>query len=416
MILHFLHYIKNLILRFFSWFKHTSKKKKALVVVGILILLFILYQTVIGSTRQPPYTFVKAEKKTIVDIVSESGHVLAGSSVSLYSPATGFIEEIFVKNGDTVEENDDLFSVKSTATIEEKQTASAAYLSAKAAFDSAQSGEYTLRSDKNAKWKAFYDLATSDKYEDANDQPRAVEREAAEFQIAEDNWKAAEKKLVDQQNVISQARAGLAAANQAYMATQDITVKAPASGTVANLAYTLGSSVIAKTLTVPGTPVLAIANGGGPEIVVSLNELDAIKVTPGQAVNVEVTAMREKKYKGVIDRVDSIGTDNQGVIKYNAYIRLSTSDPSLKSGMTSDVEIITKKLENVLSVPNAAVKPYKGGKAVRVLDLKTKEIIFVPVKVGIKGEERTQIISGVEEGQEIISSLSNDQIQRPGLF
>ena len=84
--------------------------------------------------------------------------------------------------------------------------------------------------------------------------------------------------------------------------------------------------------------------------------------------------------------------------------------------MTADVEIETKNLTNILVVPNSAVKPYQGEKAVRVVDKVTKQVKYVPVVVGVKGENKTQILKGINQGQEVIQSLSNEQIKRPSLF
>jgi HlyD family secretion protein len=85
--------------------------------------------------------------------------------------------------------------------------------------------------------------------------------------------------------------------------------------------------------------------------------------------------------------------------------------------MTVDTEIVTKELNDVISVPNSTIKPYKGGKAVRVPDRKAKEkFSYVPVVVGIRGNERTQIVEGLKEGQEVITAIANENIKRPGLF
>ena len=66
-------------------------------------------------------------------------------------------------------------------------------------------------------------------------------------------------------------------------------------------------------------------------------------------------------------------------------------------------------------VPNSAIKPYQGGRAVRVPG-ENGEIEYIPVKIGIRGKSNTQILSGIEKGQEVITALSNDSIKRPSLF
>jgi multidrug efflux pump subunit AcrA (membrane-fusion protein) len=86
--------------------------------------------------------------------------------------------------------------------------------------------------------------------------------------------------------------------------------------------------------------------------------------------------------------------------------------------MTATVSIETAKHENVLTVPNSAVKPYKGGKAVVVVGVtkdsqvknkagKKLPFHYVPVKVGLKGITRTEIISGVSEKTEVVTSSIN---------
>jgi len=83
--------------------------------------------------------------------------------------------------------------------------------------------------------------------------------------------------------------------------------------------------------------------------------------------------------------------------------------------MTLDADIITKELKSALTVPNSAIVPYKGGKAVRKLNDKN-EIEFIPVSIGSKGESRTQILNGLTEDQKIIISISEDQAKGQGLL
>ena len=103
-------------------------------------------------------------------------------------------------------------------------------------------------------------------------------------------------------------------------------------------------------------------------------------------------------------------------MQYNAYVTILNADAQIRSGMTADVTITTKKRRDVLTVPNSSVKPYKGGRAVRVLDEKTKEVTYIPVEIGIRGKDRTEIIKGISEGTGVITALPNDQIERPSLF
>ncbi|MDO8270183.1 MAG: HlyD family efflux transporter periplasmic adaptor subunit, partial [Candidatus Levybacteria bacterium] len=227
-------------------------------------------------------------------------------------------------------------------------------------------------------------------------------------------------KYKDQQTAIAQAQALTSSTWSLYQATQDSTVTSPVSGTITNLSVTKGSTVAIKTISLTGsptTPALIITSDYKNEISLALSETDVTKVRPGQQAVVKVNAVADKKYQGIVDRVDSVGTNNQGVVTYNTYISLLNGNDMVRQGMTVDVDITTKEIKNVLSVSNSAVKPYKGGRAVRIPDAKAKEKFkYLPVVTGVKGSGRTQIIKGIMEGQEVISTLSNEKIKRPGLF
>src|SRR6185436_16741148 len=172
------------------------------------------------------------------------------------------------------------------------------------------------------------------------------------------------------------------------------------AGKISNVAVAPGRSVKAQTLTTSPKPVLTISSQGDTEVIVALSESDIEKIQENQEATVEINAINDKKYKGIVRRVDDVGTDDQGVIRYDVYIEVIDVDLRIRSGMTVDVDIVTKRLRDVLSVPNSAVKPYKGGRAVRVYDNKKREIVYKPVKVGVRGEARTQILDGVNEGDE----------------
>lgn len=407
--------IKQLGVRIINWFGKKSFKRKMLICFAGLIGLIVIISVIRNATKPPPYTLAKVEKGNIEEVVSETGSIAMGSNSKVYSPSSGVVEQLLVANGQIVNKGDVLLTVISTATDQEKSAAYANYLAAQATLKAAESNANLYRSDMYAKWKVFLDMATSSTYETSDDKPKEDQRKAAEFQIAQDNWKAAEAKFKDQETSISQAKAQVNSTLLLYQATQNASIKSPIDGTVANLTVTEGSEVSPLTTTT-NVPILSVVTAGNPEVAVSLNETDAIKVKPGQKVTIDIGALDNREIKGSVVRVDDIGTTTQGVVGYNAYIRLEGSYDNIKSGMTADVSIVTNKVINVLTVPNAVVKPYQGGRAVRVVDPKTKAIKYIPVKIGIRGEKKTQIISGLTEGQEVVSALSNEQLKRTSLF
>lgn len=405
--------------RAIQWFKKTRTRNKIFTILGSIILVFIVVSQFARSQAKPPYTTETVERADITQVVAQTGQVHTNGRVDLYSVTNGIIQELYVQNMTQVVEGQELFKVSSTATEQEQASARANYLTAKASLESAQATALGLRSIMYTKWDTFVNLATNDTYENGDDTPNEKNREKAEFQSADDNWKKAEADYKNQQTVVTQAQAAVNNTWLLYQATQTTVVKAPTDGTVTNLSASVGDSVaIAPTALSASTsvPVLTLANLTHVTIRIEVNEVDIPKLTSGQSASIEFDAFPGKLYSGNVSRVDSVGTNKSGVIRYNVYIDVVDPTAEILPGMTASTKVHVASAQNVLSVPNSAVRPYKGGKAVRYYNTKTRAIDYLPVQTGLKGEERTEILQGVTEGQEIIVSLSNDQIKRPGLF
>ncbi len=408
--------IKSIVKRLITRFKQLTRKKKIVVIILAIVLSGFLWKTISNATKEPPYKLEKAKISNIEEIVSETGNVVTNGRSDVYSPTNGIVTEILVRNGDIVKEGDVIFKVESSASEQEQKAAQANYLAAVSALNTAKASANLLRSEMLANWQEYKDTATNDIYENSDGTPRNDQRSSSEFNIAKDNWLAAEAKYKNQETAIAAAAASVNSTNILYQATKDAVVKAPSSGTVANLSVSVGNGVNIKSAGSANPPVLTIASISLPEASILLGENDIVKLSEGQSVKLDISAVDDKEYGGTVARVDSIGTEKSGVMKYSVYIQILDSDGRIRPGMSVDADITTKKIENVLTVPNSSIKPFEGGKAVRVIDEKTKEIKFIPVKIGVRGQSRTQIISGISEGQEVVVSLSNENLKRPSLF
>lgn len=411
--------LKNILLTPLRLFFKLSMKRKIIVIVLGIIAFIAVSQTVANITKPSPYTTEKVKRANITEIVTESGNIVASGKNDVYSPTNGVVTETYVDNGSPVTEGQKLYMVKSSATDQEVQAANANYLSAVATLNAAEAGANTLRADMYTKWDTFRDLATNSTYENSDQSPDTEQRMSAEFQSTQDTWLASEKKFKDQQTAIQQARSLVASTYNLYKATQDAVVTAPVAGTIENLAVTKGSTVSIKSSTLTGvsSPTLIISSDSTSEVAIKLSETDISKVEQGQRAIVSVNSVSDKTYKGKVARVDSIGTDTQGVVTYSVYVEITNPDNKIRQGMTVDTDIVTKEINSTISVPNSSIKPYQGGKAVRIPDNNTKEKYrYVPVVVGVRGSERTQILKGVSEGQTVITAVLNENIKRPGLF
>jgi HlyD family secretion protein len=423
--------------KIFKWFWRLHWFWKVVIIGLIILITYAIYSTL--TPTPPSYKLEQVQRANLTEIISESGIVELGARTDVFSPTRGIITELFVNNGDIVGVDQQLFKVESTATQDQKLAAYANYIQAKDALNTATSARQTLQNQLEVARKGILDAQQA--VNDKNDRVSASQpnpstgKQYTQLEVssidstltsARYNFDNIEKQYVESSTTIQSAQAAYSSARLAYISTLDRIVKSPAIGTIANLAVAVGDSVLASvaetsTTNVSGLdtqttlPVLSIANFSANQVVLQLRESDINKIDVGQAVTIFPETDADREYQGIVKRMDQIGYGDAGVVKFNAYIEINQPDAFLKSGMTVDVDIITAEAKDVLTVPNAAVKPYQGGRAVRIVDPQTSQPQFQPVEIGIKGIERTEITSGLQEGQEVITSLTNEQIERNGL-
>lgn len=371
-------------------------KKALLVVVIIAIGLFI--NSRLNTTEDIAYKTSMVSTGNVADIISETGEISSTSQVSVTSTITGFVTEVYVDNGDQVKRGQKLFYVQSSATSAERAAAYSNYLKAKDSLEAAKSTAYSLES---SMWKAHETFEADSLDTDLSvDDPIYIQTDR--------DWQAAEQKYIDQKAVISQAEASVSIAWLAYQATIDGAVTAPIDGTVANFAVAKGQQVASSQA------ALLIKSDSETWVTLAISETDIPDIKPGLAATVSIDALDGREIEGTVQRVDEVGTVSSGVVTYTAYISLHDSQNTevnelsgVLPAMTVQVDIQTKSAENVVVVPNGAIKPYKGGKAVQVVDASSGELLYVPVEVGIVGLTESEILSGVSEGQEIVTSSTS---------
>lgn len=134
---------------------------------------------------------------------------------------------------------------------------------------------------------------------------------------------------------------------------------------------------------------------------IPLNEVDVSKVSAGQQVVVTFDALPDLSVAGKVVSVDPIGVVSSGVVTYNVQIAFDTQDSRVKSGMSMSAQIITNVKQDVLLVPNSAVKTQGTTKYVQVLVNGAPQQKIV--QVGLSNDTSTEITSGLNEGDKIIT-------------
>jgi len=189
------------------------------------------------------------------------------------------------------------------------------------------------------------------------------------------------------------------------------TIVAPRDGVILDKYVEEGTIVTSgRSSVTEGTDVVLLGDLTEMFVEVSLDEADVGMIQVGHQTNVTVDAFPEEVFKGTVARVDPQALTQQNVTTVLVTVRLSKPDPRLKPGMTATCEFIIGHKEDVLRLPNVAVQEKQGEHSVFVL--RTGQPMDTPVEIGVVGDNFTEILSGVDEGTEVVLQFSIGSSER----
>lgn len=134
-----------------------------------------------------------------------------------------------------------------------------------------------------------------------------------------------------------------------------------------------------------------------------VDEIDIYQVKVGQEAIIVVDALPDDEFLGNVTFISPFGTSEAGVVEFAVSIILEPTEVELRGGLTATADIVIAKYENVLLVPNRAVKGSAGDYSVEVvLDEATGETETRSVDLGAENGAFYEVISGLEEGEKVI--------------
>jgi macrolide-specific efflux system membrane fusion protein len=384
-----------------------NRKKLVLIFIILTLGLLAILKIFFSGKQTIKYQTAKVRRGTIVASLTATGSVLSTGLFEISTQASGVVKDVFIKDGDEVVAGQKIAEIDldQQGKLRNSQ-AWANYLSAKNTLDSANATLYALRSAKDTAWKKFYDLATSSDYQNSDGTPREDKRNSsAEFQSAQADWLAAEAKFKNQESVIQQTQESANTAWLSYQLSSPI-ITAPVSGKI-NLAISKGmvinnnqsSSVNNQNL----QRIAIVKSQEFPLLSFNLTEVDIAKVKIGQKASITFDSIPGKSFAGKIVSVDRLGNVTSGVTNYPVIIRLDTNPDEILPNMTANATIILETKKNVLIVPTSAIQTRGDASFVRVI--KKRKVQQVPVTIGISQDTDTEIISGVQEGDKVITGF-----------
>ncbi len=391
--------------------------KKAIVVV---VILGLMSAGVLGYRRWKTPATVQVletavvEKASIREVLVATGMIKSrvGALIKVGSRATGVIEEMRVRVGDKVHKGDliariddreiqktlalDRASLEAARnTLKEVQTVYPKRIQeAEARFRLA---EINLRREKALIQEDYTTRDAVDRAQSEHDAARAVlERLRREWEtqqaVAEAKLKEAEAKLKQDEIRLSYTR-----------------IYAPIDGVVTEVAAQQGETIVTGLQT---ANLVVIMDPTQLEMQIYVDETDIGRVRLNQAVEYSVDTYPDRTFLGAITDIYHQPVIRDNIVYYLAIVKISPEDAAaLRPEMTTYCRIVIREKADALSVPNSAIKFEAGRQVVYVLVEGQKTPQKVPVSVGIRGENRTEIVSGLNEGQLVATKMILPQAQ-----
>lgn len=426
--------------------KKSNKIVYWLIGAVVALLLFVVIGKSagwIGKSKELEVDLAKVKRVSIVEKVSASGTVQPVTEVKIAPEVSGEIRELVVEEGDSVQRGQLLVKIRPDTWLSQLERAEASLNQQRA----------NLKSSEAALSRAEATFIR------AEQEYKRQEKLWKEKVIAESEWQLAQQNFKVAENDLKSAKQSLEAAgfivksSEATVreATENVrltSVVAPMNGIISKLSVKKGERVVgAQTMT--GTELLRIADLNLMEVRVNVNENDIVRVHQGDTAIIDVDAYssQNKKFKGIVTLISNTAKDKlsaDAITEFEVRISILRSSYEdlikggnkypFRPGMTASVDIITKRKDDVLSVPLAAVttrNPEKdkkvgsgesSGGSQRVVQnddkkkaekaLEDKIVVFIndngsakmiEVKTGISDYDNIEILEGLSDSAEVVT-------------
>ncbi len=398
------------------------------IIIGVVIALVIgggvVAKVKMSKDKATVVKAAAAKKQKLVEKVTAPARIQPVTIVNISADVMGQIVDLAVEEGDWVEKGQFLLQIDPSIYQSVVDRTEALVQSASANQQLAEANLRQAELDMNRKSDLFKQNLVSQQEVDIT--KTQVEVNQAQVRSAKEQ--------------VTQAKASLDEARSNLRKTRII---APMAGTVSQLNVEEGEVAVTGTMNNPGTILLAVADLTRMEAEAEVDETDVIHLVTGQLVEIEVDALPDTVLTGTVReiantaRIQAQGTD-QEVTNFLVKVDVSDNHGKLRPGMSATISIIANTKENVLSIPIQAVvmrRPSElkekadddDGKAEadepkeidkteeamtgtflldKMADPSGKELAkarFVQIKTGISSETDIEIVSGLNEGQEVIT-------------
>jgi len=179
-------------------------------------------------------------------------------------------------------------------------------------------------------------------------------------------------------------------------------IYAPIDGVVSDVTAQEGETVVTGLQV---ANLVTVLDPTSLEMWIYVDETDVGRAKVGQQVEYYVDTFPDKLFKGTIEKIYPQPVIKDNIVYYLAIVKVTKDDTRfLKPEMTTHINIIFDEKSNILIAPNAAIK-FEKGKQIAYKVIGPNRVQKVELKTGIRGEENTEIISGIKEGDVVATKL-----------
>jgi HlyD family secretion protein len=394
------------------------KKSKKRVVYGVVVAMLVAGGVYAFSgtkgTRADfdPAAVATVERGTMTKSVVATGKVEPITKVEIKSKANGIIEVLRVDVGDIVNPGDILVELDKenlAARVREEranlQAAEATLEGSEAALQKniieAEGPDLEFARRAHDRAKTLFDQKLTP--ESGLDEAKST------LDVAENRQRSAKGQLVVARAKVTESQAKVAQARATVARTEEelrnATIRAPIRGMVLTRDVEIGSPV-SSILNMGANATLVMTLGDIQQVFVrgKVDEADIGRVRLGQGARISVETFKDRKFEGKVTQISPIGVEKDNVTTFEVEVSIQNPGNELKANMTANAEIVLEELPNSLIVPEAAI----------VYDAQKQSFVDViasdnpdgrrrvPVKLGVGSGTRTQVLSGVKEGDKVI--------------
>ncbi len=365
-----------------------------------------------SSNELDPSKLAATERGDLARVVVATGKIQPRSKVEVKSKASGLVKQIFVDYGDTVKQGRILVELDKEELQAHVNETRASLLASQAALESAEGALERTKVEAEGPDVPFLKSGlerAQQLYKDGLIAKALLEDAEKAYQLGVNKQGSAQRNLAVARAEVAKARAGVSQAqallDRAETDLRNSTIVSPIDGIVLSRDVQVGDAVSSiLVLGSQATLVVTLGDTGDVYVQGKVDEADIGKVYLDQPARIVIESFKDRKYEGKVTRISPFGKEKDNVTTFEVRVSIHNPSGELKANMSANAEIILEEKKGVLQIPEAAVVYDKDRSAsVELPDARgEKGRKKISVKLGISNGVKTEILSGLNEGQKVI--------------